>query len=89
MNVVKSQAETVDHLLSTVITKPVVELAVWLAHILPLPLEKTLLLNTGSESVEAADKVAKTYTGKFEVISVSLEAKSRGVIDYKIGRAHV
>ena len=71
VEVVKNQIETVDHLHSTMITKPVADLIMRLARLLPSPLEKTLLLNTGSESVEAAVKLAKAYTGKFEVIALT------------------
>ncbi|KAJ6168176.1 hypothetical protein N7497_001019 [Penicillium chrysogenum] len=71
VEVVKSQIETVDHLHSTMITKPVADLVMRLARLLPPPLEKTLLLNTGSESVEAAIRLAKAYTGKFEVIALT------------------
>ena len=35
---------------------------------MPEGLQKTLLLNTGSESNEAALRMAKLYTGGFEVI---------------------
>lgn len=71
VDVVKSQIDTVDHLHSTMITKPVADLVLRLARLLPPPLEKTLLLNTGSESVEAGIKLAKAYTGKFEVIALT------------------
>jgi 4-aminobutyrate aminotransferase-like enzyme len=71
VDVVKKQIETVDHLHSTMITQPVADLVLRLARLLPSPLEKTLLLNTGSESVEAAVKLAKAYTGKFEVIALT------------------
>ncbi|KAJ5109263.1 2-2-dialkylglycine decarboxylase [Penicillium angulare] len=71
VDAVKKQIETVDHLHSTMIAEPVVDLVLRLARLLPPPLEKTLLLNTGSESVEAAIKLAKAYTGKFEVIALT------------------
>ncbi|KAJ5920920.1 hypothetical protein N7466_009246 [Penicillium verhagenii] len=71
VDVVKHQIETVDHLHSTMITQPVADLVLRLARLLPPPLEKTLLLNTGSESVEAAIKLAKAYTGKFETIALT------------------
>jgi 4-aminobutyrate aminotransferase-like enzyme len=58
-----------DHLLSTMITQPVVDLAERLARLLPDPLEKSFFLSTGSESTEVAIKMAKCYTGKFEIVS--------------------
>ncbi len=56
------------HLLSTILSPPVIELCEKLSEILPEGLQKTLLLNTGSESNEAALRMAKLYTGGFEVI---------------------
>ena len=40
-----------------------------LAATLPAPLSKVLLLTTGAESNEAAIKMAKLYTGNYEVVS--------------------
>ncbi|MCX7782739.1 MAG: aspartate aminotransferase family protein [Meiothermus sp.] len=64
--VVKASHE-VMHLLSTMLSPPVVELCARLAELTPPGLDKTLLLNTGSESVEAAIRMAKLTTGGFEV----------------------
>ena len=63
----KSCAESM-HLLSTVLSPPVIDLCVKLSELLPEGLKKTMLLNTGSESNEAALRMAKLYTGGFEVI---------------------
>jgi 2,2-dialkylglycine decarboxylase (pyruvate) len=52
------------------IPRSVVQLADALAKILPKPLSKSLFLNTGSESNDAAIKMAKLYTGGFEVIGL-------------------
>jgi 2,2-dialkylglycine decarboxylase (pyruvate) len=71
-DVVRAVSESVaslDHLYSGMITRPVVELAKRLSASLPDPLTKTLLLTTGAESNEAALKMAKLYTGRFEVVS--------------------
>jgi len=65
-----SQAVTsLDHLYSGMLSRPVVDTATALAATLPAGLEKVLLLSTGAESNEAAIKLAKLYTGKFEVVS--------------------
>ena len=48
---------------------PVVELAKTLAATLPAQLSKVLLLTTGAESNEAAIKMAKLYTGSYEIVS--------------------
>ncbi|KAI9654950.1 MAG: putative secondary metabolism biosynthetic enzyme [Bathelium mastoideum] len=71
VKVIKHYAENLDHLLSNMITQPVVDLAERLAHLLPHPLEKSFFLNTGSETTEAAIKMAKYYTGKFEIVAFS------------------
>ena len=60
-----------DHLYSGMLSRPVVDLARRLAATLPDPLEKVLLLTTGAESNEAAIRLAKLVTGRFEVVSFS------------------
>jgi 2,2-dialkylglycine decarboxylase (pyruvate) len=66
---VTTAVETLDHLYSGMLSAPVVELARRLTATLPDPLSKVLLLTTGAESNEAAIKMAKLYTGKYEVVS--------------------
>ena len=56
------------HLFSGMLSPPVIELAVALAHMLPAELQKVLLVNTGSEANEAALRMAKMFTGGFEVV---------------------
>lgn len=63
------QAGKLDHLFSGMLSRPVVELASRLAESLPAPLQKVLLLTTGAESNEAAIRMAKLVTGKYEVVS--------------------
>ena len=53
-----------------VLNKPRVLLAKKLSEIVPDPLAKSFFLSTGSESVEAALRLAKKYTGRFEVVSL-------------------
>jgi 2,2-dialkylglycine decarboxylase (pyruvate) len=64
-------AAHLDHLFSGMLSRPVVSLARELAATLPAPLEKALLLTTGAESNEAALRLAKLYTGGWEVVSFS------------------
>lgn len=71
VQVVQKNVAELDHLLSNMITLPVVNLAKRLARFLPAPLEKSFFLNTGSETTEAALKMAKVYSGKFEIIAFS------------------
>ena len=66
---VSAAVSTLDHLYSGMLSRPVVDLATALCATLPAPLSKVLLLTTGAESNEAAIKMAKLYTGKYEVVS--------------------
>jgi len=52
------------------IPRSVVELAAAIARLVPRPLSKCLFVNTGSESNEAAIKMAKLATGGFEVVGL-------------------
>jgi 4-aminobutyrate aminotransferase-like enzyme len=53
-----------------VLNIPRVLLAKKLSEIVPDPLSKSFFLSTGSESVEASLRLAKKYTGRFEVIAL-------------------
>lgn len=57
------------HLFSGMLSPPVLSLARELAAMLPPQLQKVLLLTTGAESNEAALRLAKLYTGGFEVLA--------------------
>jgi len=67
--VVAEHARRLDHLFSGMLSRPVVDLATRLAAVTPPGLDRALLLSTGAEANEAAIKMAKLYTGKFEVVS--------------------
>lgn len=56
-----------DHLFSMMISEPVVELACALAELVPA-LPRAMFLSTGGESVEAAIRLAKVVTGKWEIV---------------------
>ncbi|MGH7159838.1 MAG: aspartate aminotransferase family protein [Acetobacteraceae bacterium] len=56
------------HLFSGMLSPPVVELSRRLAALLPPHLSKALFLSTGAEANEAALKLAKLYTGRYEVV---------------------
>lgn len=60
---------SLDHLFSGMLSRPVVELAARLSETLPHSLSKTLLLSTGAEANEAAIKMAKLFTGRYEIVS--------------------
>ena len=57
------------HMFSGMIPEVVVRLGRKLAEWLPAPLKKSLFVNTGSESNEAALRIAKLATGGYEVIA--------------------
>ncbi|MEO1653099.1 MAG: aspartate aminotransferase family protein [Bacteroidota bacterium] len=59
------------HLLSMMLSPEVIELAEKLSAILPEGLDRCLFLNTGSESNEAALRMAKLVTGGFEILAIS------------------
>jgi 2,2-dialkylglycine decarboxylase (pyruvate) len=64
---VREAAGRLDHLFSSMISPPVVELAEALARLVP-SLPKAMLLSTGGEANEAAIKIAKLVTGRWEVV---------------------
>lgn len=66
---VSESVATLDHLFSGMLSRPVVTLATRLAATLPSNLSRMLLLSTGAESNEAAIKLAKLYTGGYEIVS--------------------
>jgi 4-aminobutyrate aminotransferase-like enzyme len=90
VEVVQKYVAELDHLLSNMITHPVVDLAERLARFLPPPLEKSFFLNTGSESTEAAIKMAKLYTGNFEIVAFAASyhglTQGSGSATYSAGR---
>lgn len=66
--VVAESARHLDHLFSGMLSRPVVGLARKLAEVTPAGLDRALLLSTGGEANEAAIKMAKLFTGKYEVV---------------------
>ncbi|KAK5095459.1 hypothetical protein LTS08_008101 [Lithohypha guttulata] len=53
------------------VSPPTINLAKRLTSLLPPGLDRVLFLSTGSESNEAAIKLAKMYTGKFEIVGLA------------------
>ena len=66
--VVTKSIQQLDHLFSGMISRPVVDLATALAQKTPDGLDRVLLLSTGAESNEAAIRMAKLVTGKYEIV---------------------
>ncbi len=66
--VIGEYAHRLEHLFSGMLSRPVVDLATALAGVAPGALERSLLLTTGAESNEAAIRMAKLVTGRFEIV---------------------
>ncbi|WP_225771389.1 aspartate aminotransferase family protein [Inquilinus sp. Marseille-Q2685] len=64
---VREAVGRLDHLFSSMLSAPVVDLAEALAELVP-GLPKVMLLSTGGESNEAAIRLAKLVTGKWEIV---------------------
>lgn len=67
---IRRSCDSALHLFSGMIPRSVVQLAEALQKILPKPLSKALFLNTGSESNDAAIKMAKLHTGGHELVGL-------------------
>ncbi len=68
---IKDQAEQYMHVMvyGEYVTAPAVALCKSLAEHLPDPLETTYLVNSGTEAIEGAIKLARRYTGRSELIA--------------------
>ena len=64
---VRDQVGRLDHLFSSMVSAPVVDLAEALAGLVP-DLPRVMLLSTGGEANEAAIRLAKLVTGKWEIV---------------------
>lgn len=67
---IAEHAASLDHLYSGMLSTPVVKLGELLTSVLPKGLDKAVFLSTGGESNECAIKLAKMYTGKFEIVGL-------------------
>lgn len=83
VSTIRDHAANLDHLFSGMLSPPVIKLADRLTSLLPAGLDKAFFLSTGGESNEAAIKMAKVYTGKFEI--VGLGASWHGVTAQALG----
>ena len=64
---VRESVGKLDHLYSSMVSAPVVDLAEALARLVP-DLPRVVLLSTGGEANEAAIRLAKVVTGKWEIV---------------------
>ncbi len=71
VDAVKTQAETYMHLMvyGEFVQSPQVDFAKALASVLPEPLNCTYFVNSGTEAVEGAMKLAKRFTGRTQLIA--------------------
>jgi len=71
VNAVKEQLDKYLHVMvyGEYAQGPAVELCKLLADLLPAPLEKTYLTNSGTEAIEGSLKLARRYTGRTELIA--------------------
>ncbi len=78
------------HLNSWMLSEPVLALGERLAGIFPAPLDRVVLLNTGSEANEVALKLAKMHTGRFEVVGLtrSFHGLLAGIASVNFSMAH-
>jgi len=90
--VVREQVGKLDHLFSSMISEPVVDLAEGLARLVP-DLPRSMLLSTGGEANEAAIRLAKVVTGKWEVVAFAQSwhgmTGGAAAATYKAGRRGV
>ena len=86
---VREAVGTLDHLFSSMLCEPVVALAEALAGLVP-DLPRVMLLSTGGEANEAAIRLAKLVTGKWEVVGFAQSwhgmTGAAAAATYKAGR---
>lgn len=71
VDAIRQSTERVMHVFSGMVSPEVVRLAERLIDLLPAPLRKVCFLSTGGESTEAALKLAKKATGRYETVSLA------------------
>ncbi|MRX65671.1 aspartate aminotransferase family protein [Maribacter luteus] len=71
VHAIKTQVDKYMHVMvyGEYIQEPAVAYAKLLASLLPAPLETTYLVNSGTEAIEGALKLARRYTGRSQIIA--------------------
>jgi len=87
---IRQTLDRVSHLNSWMLSEPVLALAERLAGLFPAGLDRVLLLSTGSESTEVGLKMAKLYSGRFEVAGLtrSFHGLLAGIASVNYSMAH-
>ncbi|KAB8360680.1 hypothetical protein FH972_024417 [Carpinus fangiana] len=67
---IREHAANLDHVFSGMISPPVIQLAKNLTAACPDGLDRAMFLSTGGESNEAAIRLAKIVTGKWEIVGL-------------------
>ncbi|MDQ3857615.1 MAG: aspartate aminotransferase family protein [Actinomycetota bacterium] len=87
---IRRALDEVVHLNSWMLSEPVLTLAERLAGLCPASLERVMLVNTGSEANEVALKLAKMFTGRFEIAGLtrSFHGLLSGIASVNFSMAH-
>ena len=67
---IRGAADRVLHIYSAMLSPEVIELARRVVELVPAPLRKVMFFSTGGESNEAAIRMAKKATGKWEIVAL-------------------
>jgi len=87
---VQRSLDDVIHLNSWILSEPVLALAERLVGLLPPSLSKAILVNTGGEANEVALRLAKMYSGRFEIVGLtrSWHGLQAGVASLNLAAGH-
>ena len=87
---VQRSLEEVIHLNSWMLSEPVLALAERLIELVGPQLDKVILVNTGGEANEVALRLAKMYTGRFEIVGLtrSWHGLQAGVASLNLAGGH-
>jgi len=87
---IQQSLDEVIHLNSWMLSEPVLALAEKLVGLLPVSLNKVILVNTGGEANEIALRLAKMYTGRFEIVGLtrSWHGLQAGVASLNLAAGH-
>jgi len=87
---IQQSLDEVIHLNSWMLSEPVLALAEKLVGQVPASLNKVILVNTGGEANEIALRLAKMYTGRFEIVGLtrSWHGLQAGVASLNLAAGH-
>ena len=87
---IQQSLDEVIHLNSWMLSEPVLALAERLVGLVPASLNKVILVNTGGEANEIALRLAKMYTGRFEIVGLtrSWHGLQAGVASLNLAAGH-